>query len=192
MKNHNSPVQFTIDLLKFQRNFLALAALVLLLISLLLAITIASSSNKVVIIPTLSPQKSMIYDPKHISEEYYTEFSLDILHLLLDIDPNTVLAQYQRLQMHFLPSNRQSLNIVLRDIKQNVLAKKLTTFFIPDLEMVRINKTKQEVLISGVLKTLTYNTVTAKEEKLYRISYKFFKNRLYINSISEVIKDNEK
>ena len=107
---------YTIDLLKKQRDIIIIILAILLLIILLLSIKVVSSSDKQIIIPTLSPEKTMIYDSKHISNEYYVELGLDILHLFLDISPDTISSQYKRLQMHFLPEARQNLVLTLREI----------------------------------------------------------------------------
>ena len=181
-----------VGMLKIQRDGLAIISLILLLTTFLLSVRIVTYSNETVIIPTLSPNKSVIYNKSQISKEYLTELTLDITHMLLDISPDNVLSQYQRLRMHFLPEKREELISVLRRIKDNITNKKLTTFFTANIEEIRVNQSDLEVIVSGKLNTLTYNTVTAKEDRIYKINYQFYRNRLYVSSISEVENEEQK
>ena len=181
-----------VGMLKIQRDGLAIISLILLLTTFLLSVRIFTYSNETVIIPTLSPDKAVVYNKSQISKEYLTELTLDITHMLLDISPDNVLSQYQRLRMHFLPEKREELVGVLRRIKDNVTNKRLTTFFTTNIEEMRVNQSDLEVIVSGKLNTLTYNTVTAKEDRIYKINYQFYRNRLYVSSISEVENEEQK
>lgn len=186
MFDKSENVSYTIDLLKKQRDILAVGMVILLLISLMLSAVVFSSNDKQVIIPSLNPERSMIYDSNHISKSYYTELALDITHLLLDISPDTLSNQYKRLQMHFLPQARKELIATLRKIKKDVTNKKLSTIFDPDIENIKIIKSKKQVIVPGTLKTLTYNTITSKDKKLYQVTFKYYRNRIYVSDISEI------
>ena len=184
--NEADNVSYTIDMLQKQRNVVSVIFIITFIMALILSVIVISSSNKEIIIPSLDPERSMIYDSRHISSSYYTELGLDIIHLLLDISPDTLSHQYKRLQMHFLPEARQGLISTLNDIKKDVTDKKLSTIFDPDIEQIKVIPSKNQVLIPGTLKTFTYNTVTSAEKKVYQLSFSYYRNRIYVADIKEI------
>ena len=186
------PIYFQIALLRNQRNLFFITSVGLLFIAMALSLKVALSSNQTIIIPMERPESSMIYDPRHISEEHITGFSLSTLSLLLDISPETIDHQHGRLQPHFLPGERESLVHVIRRIKKDLTEKHLSTFFVPHEEEIKISVTKREVVVPGILKTLTSNTITSEQPKIYKITYQFYHGRIYISSILEVEPENPK
>lgn len=182
----DQPIHYQIVILRNQRNLFFVLSLGLFVISVLLSTKVVLTSDKTVLIPVTKPEASMVYDSSHIPDEYYAEISQDILHLLLDISPATVDTQFKRLEIHFLPSERENLVHNIRQIKKDVTEKRLSTLFSPDIEEIRILTANREVIVPGTLKTLTYNTVTSEQRKIYSITYESYKGRVYIKAIKEI------
>lgn len=172
--------------LRIQRNVLTIIVLILILSTFLAILVAISRGEKVIIVPTTNPDRKMIYSSKEISDEYLISFSLDSLHLLLDISPETVELNYKRLLKLTLPENRQEIVKSLREIKEKVEQRQNTTIFFPDISSIRTKD--KEVIISGKLKTLTYNTITAEEKKEYLLRYEFKHSQIFISEIKELIK----
>jgi len=168
-----------------QRNIITICATLLLLISLLLAIKIFSISEKIILIPSNNHEAKIIYDEKNIKDQYFINLSLDMLHLLLDIDKGNILENYKRLSLNFHPKFKHILIKQLKEAKEKVIDKKLSSFFAVDYQNIKINSKTKSVEIRGRFKTITQNTITSNEDKIFVIYYAFYQGRIWITSIIE-------
>ena len=172
--------------IRVQRNGFFALTVILSIAILLLSFVLFRLDTKIVLVPSLSPEKSIVYNSSSLSDEYYFALASDVVGLFLNISPETIDFSYDRLIKMVLPSSRQNMLIELRKIKHMVSTKKLATMFVLNPEKTQIIRSKQQVLISGILRTLTSTTITHEEEKTYLVKFSFSKGQVFINSISEV------
>ena len=172
--------------IRVQRNGFFALTVILSIAILFLSFVLFRLNTKIILVPSLSPDKSIVYNSNSLSDEYYFALASDVVGLFLNISPETIDFNYNRLIKMILPSSRQNMLIELRKIKHIVNTKKLATMFVLNLEKTQIMRSKREVLISGILKTLTSTTITNEENKTYLVKFAFSKGQVFINSISEV------
>jgi len=177
--------------LKNQRNIIALIAMILLISNILLSYKIFYHQDNTVIIPSLKPDDAIYYNPNIASKKYFMELSQDIMHLFLDVNPDNIKNSHNRLLNHIHPEieNRSKIVSNLRKLQEKIIKNKYSSFFDVDLEKVFFNEDSLELIISGKFKMLSYNTITKKENKTYRMKFNYYKGRYYVSQLEEVIED---
>ena len=177
--------------LKNQRNIIALIAMILLISNILLSYKIFSHKDNTIIIPSLKPDDAIYYNPNIASKKYFIELSQDIMHLFLDVNPDNIKNSHNRLLNHIHPEieNRSKIVSNLRKLQEKIIKNKYSSFFDVDLEKVFFNEDSLELIISGKFKMLSYNTITKKENKTYRMKFNYYKGRYYVSQLEEVIED---
>lgn len=177
------------NILKNQRNIIAIIAMILLISNIFLSYKIFSSEQNTVIIPSLKPEDKIFYNPNIASKKYFMEISQDIMHLFLDVNPDNIKNSHNRLLNHIHPKieNRSKIISELRKLQEKIIKNKYSSFFDVDLEKIFFNEDSLELLISGKFKMLSYNTITKKENKTYHIKFNYYKGRYYVSELEEVI-----
>ena len=181
------------DILKFQRNIIALSALILLIANIFLSYKVFSHKENTIIIPSLKPDDKIFYNPNIASKKYFIELSQDIMHLFLDVNPNNIKNFHNRLIDHIHPNieNRANIISILRKLQEKIVKNKYSSFFDVNLNEIYFDESNFEILISGKFKMLAYNTITKKEDKNFRIRYSYYKGRFYISELEEINKINK-
>ena len=124
--------------IRVQRNGFFALTVILSIAILLLSFVLFRLDTKIVLVPSLSPEKSIVYNSSSLSDEYYFALASDVVGLFLNISPETIDFSYDRLIKMVLPS-RQNMLIELRKIKHMVSTKKLATMFVlnPEAQIIR-------------------------------------------------------
>ncbi len=177
------------NILKNQRNVIAIIATILLISNILLSYKIFSSEQNTVIIPSLKPEDKIFYNPNIASKKYFMEISQDIMHLFLDVNPDNIKNSHNRLLNHIHPEieNRSKIISELRKLQEKIIKNKYSSFFDVDLNEIYFDENNLQILISGKFKMLSYNTITKKENKTYRIKFNYYKGRYYVSELEEII-----
>lgn len=185
---------FLNNIIRLQRNIMALMVILLLTSNIFLAYKVFSFQENTIIIPSLKPDDKIFYNPKLASKKYFTELSQDIMHLFLDVNPNNIENFHNRLIDHIHPDIEKRSEIIstLRKLQKKIIKNKYSSFFDVNLNQIFFNEDKLEIFISGKFKMLTYNTITKQENKTYRIKFNYYKGRFYVSELEEFIKKDNK
>jgi len=146
----NVQMQIQSELITRQRNFFAGCLALALGSSFLLSIKLASTSEKIFMVPGIS--KEMLIDGDNVSQSYLEETSLLFISALLDLTPTTIDAKKDIILKYSSkrsPESLKSLQEYFASASNNIKKFQLSTFFAP--KKLYVDSKKLEVIAEGSL-----------------------------------------
>lgn len=137
----------------------------------ILAGVLAFNNNRerIVISPQVAPEFKMWVEKSQVSNEYLVVMSRNVLDLLLDITPSTVLAQQQALLNMVAPKYQAALKSKLDDIAEQLTKNNLSQNFY--IQSIRIRKGKPIVYITGTLNQYIDKNSASETTQIYKLTF---------------------
>ena len=164
-ESHKSSIAMNNQL--FRRIILLLALTILVLVvSLMLCI----NREKIVLVPQVSPETKMWVSSTNVSNEYLTMLSRNIMDLMLNLTPDTVIAQHKQVLRLVDSQDSKDITAKLAEISQIITKSNISqNFFIKDIRI--INK-KHVVYISGELQEYIDTTLSSSVKQIYKLTFR--------------------
>lgn len=141
------------------------------LTTLLLTILLLKNVNKerVVMIPQVAPENKLWISQSDVSNEYLTILTRNIMDLVLNITPDTVISEHHEVLKFVTPSAYAELKTKLNDISKIITNNDISqNFFIHD---IRIMHSKKIVFVSGSLVEYIDKTLSNTTQQIYKLTY---------------------
>lgn len=186
MENSNALAQLVN--VKKQRNIITLVCLALIVTNLLAVLVIFSRGSKTIILPSLVNREYSL-TKSSVSNAYMEDISLDVVHLLLNVTPQTAMGSFTIFLQNVVPENYGKVKNDLIEIYNEVTRKNISTAFFTE----KVAATEGDrVVIEGNLKKIVSGTVVSEERKRYLISLAYQAGRLWVRSFEEIESEEQK
>ncbi len=167
-----------------QRNRLMMACAALCMISVLLGASnfVLIGKERVIVLPA-EVHRSFWVASDSVSDSYLEQMSQFLVHLLLNVSPNTVALHSEQFLAQVSSQHFAALKTQL--VAQQLEVERLgisTTF---DTKNFKINGKKLIAEVEGELKTTLGNSPMPTQKKIYRLQFVREQGRLWIRSFEE-------
>jgi conjugal transfer pilus assembly protein TraE len=183
----NVQMQIQSELITRQRNFFAGCLALALGSSFLLSIKLASTSEKIFMVPGIS--KEMLIDGDNVSQSYLEETSLLFISALLDLTPTTIDAKKDIILKYSSkrsPESLKSLQEYFASASNNIKKFQLSTFFAP--KKLYVDSKKLEVIAEGSLSSTFGKRGFEDREVRYKLSFDYVAGHLQLKEFVELKK----
>ncbi|GAB4165560.1 MAG: hypothetical protein Tsb006_5040 [Rickettsiaceae bacterium] len=171
-----------------QRNLFLLLVVMVVIANLLLVLTLATTKEKIVMVPGIGQEMSITGN--NVSESYLEEVALLFLSGLLDLSPDTVDHKRDlvlKYTAHSGAGHIEKIKEYFALAKEEHEKFKLSTYF--TVKNMTIDNKKLEVLASGVLNSSFGMKGFASKHLSYLLKFELVAGHLRLRAFNEVIAD---
>ena len=167
--NKSTLIQDT-QVILFQRNVLAIMALLLLIANFLLCVAVFFNKKEIVLVPNSISEEVSIKDNK-MSASYLEALTRDVTNLILNVSPANLEYNSKAILKIIHPSFFGAMKNELNKRNSSVENKRISTVFFP--QIINVKHKKNTVQIEGKLSTYIGKQEVEFEQKTYQITYEF-------------------
>ena len=186
--NRNTLIQDT-QVILFQRNFLAIVVLSMLVGNLLLCFAIFFNKKEIVLVPNSISEEISIKNHK-MSAGYLEALTRDVINLILNVSPANLEYNSKAILKVIHPRFYGAMKNELNKRNISVENRRVSTIFFP--QAINIQNKKNTVQIEGKLSTYVGKQEVEFEQKTYQITYEFSGFMPMIIEFFEVNNDQKK
>ncbi len=168
-----------------QRNRLMMACAALCMISILLGASnfVLIGKERIIVLPA-EVHRSFWIASDSVSESYLEQMAQFLVHLLLNVSPNTVALHSEQFLAQVAPQHFATLKTQLVAQQLEIEGLGMSTTF--EAKHFKVNPKKLIAEVEGELKTILGNSPMPTQRKIYHLQFVREQGRLWIRSFEEI------
>lgn len=173
------------DYLTRQRNFFAMLCGLLVVANCAVALKLATSSERLIMVPGINTQ--MEIEGTRVSRSYLEETALLYISALLDLSPSTSQIKKEMVLRNTSKRNKEGVKALQEYFAESVLEHKkfnLFTSFAP--KKLHVDAGKMQVIVEGILTTMFGQKARSEEEVKYKMNFDFEGGKLLLSEFIKI------
>ena len=151
---------------------------------LVLGLLYSLNREKVILVPQVAPEYKIWVKKAQVSPEYLNVLSRNLLDLLLNVTPNSVLAQQKELIENVSPQYREELNAKLTEIAKQITQNNLSQNFY--ITSIRVASSTNVVFVRGTLNQYLEKNLSNSSFQTYKLTFSVHNYMVSLTNVEQL------